>query len=358
MLDWQFKKVPWYRAHESVDLYLSPNERRPFLYVTPVLTQDISDYLEYERSSELGVSISLMRRNYASLRYPETLIKQSCWLIKNLCENTDLITLGIPVRLAVTTDLRDIALPYFERCNLPMSMVDWFESQEPRYWQSTKFTAMTQSGFSCVDKVLHLDVCYLIGNNPEQRRNQMFQYILEHWGDEPFAMTHPIFLTESEKELFGPGPLHKWDRMWEEDKWGDDGGFEGINPLWQEVSKFCGEPASQLRDDWLGNVPRHQVSGGMFGLSRQLLDDPSFIKSLYPLLLVGNEEVALSVYGYKQGWKIDDVTNLGVAIKWGDPKSFGRSNSEKLLCYTDRHTNWDVWLSAHKNEKRFALPYL
>lgn len=49
-------KTNWLR-HNGLHLVERLYERRPYLYETPVLREDLSQYLEYYTSNELGVSL-------------------------------------------------------------------------------------------------------------------------------------------------------------------------------------------------------------------------------------------------------------------------------------------------------------
>ena len=237
------KKIEWHRHNGILDIFLWRDEKRAFLYPTPVLRQDLSKYLDYPYHNELAVSLILMRRSITALRYTEALVKRSCWFVKHLCERTDVRYQGVPIRLAITTDLYDTAMPYFEACNFPMSAVDWIHSREAEYRQSTKMIGMKRLAFQSVERVLHMDLCYLIGTHASQYRCRLFRSIGRLWTTQPFAMSHSLLLDEDKKNLIGDNAMQYWAREWDVED-------PAAHPLWQTLAEYCDEPAEKLKDYW------------------------------------------------------------------------------------------------------------
>ena len=176
-------KIEWHKPHEITTIDSENNPafvtRRPYYYPMPVLKQDMSRYLDYPYSNELGVSISISRIHEIS-DYPELLLKRACWMVKNLCEKTDVAEVGVPIRLGITTNLNDLAGPYLEACNFPMSAVNWFESREQIARWSSKFDAMNQPSWGQFKRVLHIDLSFVFGTHPTHRPIPVFSLSLIH----------------------------------------------------------------------------------------------------------------------------------------------------------------------------------
>ncbi len=334
------KKIEWHRHNGILNIFLWRDEKRAFLYPTPVLRQDLSNYLDYPYRNKLAVSLVLMRRSITALRYTEALVKRACWFVKHLCERTDVRYQGVPIRLAITTDLYDTAMPYFEACNFPMSAVDWMHSQEAEYRQSTKMIAMKRLAFQSAERVLHMDLCYLIGTHASQYRCRLFRSIERLWTTQPFAMSHSLLLDKDKKNLIGDNAMQYWAREWDVED-------PAAHPLWQTLAEYCDEPAEKLKNYWEDNFDAHHVSGGIFGFSREALDSMDLERDLFPIMSVANEEAALSAYAYKRNWSNEHCASINESFRWASVTQPVPEDVECRFCYTDEKTNWDVWLSQH-----------
>ena len=178
-------KVNWHRHDGIQEVDILDNDRRPFLYETPVLRDSLEDYLDYNDEKEMAISLPLFYLNRKQPEYPELLAKRVCWAVKQLCERTDAKEARVPIRIGVTTDVRDVVMPYFEICNFPMEYIDWFDSRETDFPWSSKTDAMRHDNLKPYKRVLHIDINFLMGSHPTQRQSQMFSKMLEIWTIHP-----------------------------------------------------------------------------------------------------------------------------------------------------------------------------
>ena len=338
-------KTEWHRPNEITVIATPPaTERRPFLYPTPVLREDMSHYLDYPQTQELGVSLYVAKLakslpfGNVGLRerpthYPELLVKQAVWFVKHLCKHTDMAEMGVPIRLGLTTDLREVATPYLEACQFPMHAVDWFESRTEAVRYSPEFDAMRQPAFGSVERVLHLDLCFLIGTHSTQRQLPLFSRILEQWIDQPMAVNEPLL----------------WDRTDPHDTHPIEGWHSHLEaPIWQFMADDRGTTPKKEHTYWLHANPIPLVKAGMFGFARALRSDPAFWEWFDKLTFVStNDEVALAALSYLRDWTDSDVACLHPAFNWQGPPFRTVPYVTRQFCYCNRSMPTDIWLSQH-----------
>ena len=329
--------IRWHRP-DGVKAFDKEYTRRSFLYSTPVLRQNLSSYLDYPVKKDLGVSLSLSIMPSAPKHYPELLSKQVGWFVKHLCERTDMVEMGVPLRVGITRDMGDICMPYLDACSFPMDRVDWFKNREMVMRRSSKFDAMRYSTFRKVERILHLDMNFLIGSHVSQRPTPAFSRILDLWDDAPTASTGPIvqprdpyLFTDIRKRLDDMNKMELWE------------------DILKEVASFCGHSESEELDYWDNADPIYQFSTGVFGIKRHLLDNPEFWADLEKLLtLIQSDEVALAIYARAKGWETPkDVDDINSAFNWkteGLSELFGECDFVPAL---SENIEDDIWLSQH-----------
>ena len=347
----QNERLVWHRAEGTETIGDGRYWKRPFLHPTPVLRQDMSLFLTYPVQKELGVSLSLSESGHHLSphwqggafkgAYPELLAKQAVWFVKHLCEHTDMVECGVPIRLGITEDLREVATPYLEACQFPMHAVDWFESRESTHRQSSKYDAMRQLAFHDIEKILHLDMTYLIGTHPTQRLLPLFSRILEQWGDEPVALAEPLL----------------WDRAGNTNnvEWYVNADeypcwAEGVShPFWNMAAIICAETPEAQYNYWHTADPMYRIGCGVIGIRHDFLWDESMFWGLFEkILAISNDEVAFCVCAYHQKWKNTYAANLHKSFNWEGPPFHRNPYWTRPFCYTDEQMPTDLWLSMHR----------
>ena len=312
-------KLIWHKHDGIENIQNGDVKKRPFLYPTPVLRQDISKYLDYPVNSDMGVSIYLaICHKYKNSDYPELLAKQACWTIKHLCERTDMVDCGVPLRLGITTDIKKIALPYLNACNFPMPKIDWFDSREDKYPYSAKIDAMRQPGFKNVKKVFHIDICMMF----KSTSIPLFTNIRSRWTSKPIAVDKAILRSRNDGS--GVNPLTQE--------------LQKNDERWKNVADFCGITVKQAKHYWRYSDPFYIISGQVFGITRDLLCTSEWFLLDQAIQIGCSDEVALTLYCYKKKWTNKDIDIIGktpnfVWTTWDVPDRTG--------------INIDYWLSLH-----------
>ena len=337
----------WERACGSEQIALPTDQKRRFFYPSPVLREDISGLVDYESCDDIGVSISLFYRKYAVRHYVECLVKQAFWLIKHLCERTDMADERVGVRLGITTDIRCIAMPYIEACNFPLHLVDWLESKEDTVPDSTRIIHMKDS-FADVARILRMDVAHHIETNPTQFKGTWFHNLKAIWTDQPMAFRTPLRTSKSQ------GNRDRDDRLRVADDynswWGEDVP-PGNHPLWQAVSKMTGDSPEESKSFFMKNGEDDEIMyvwGHFYGVSRYWLDTVDMETEIFPVMIPSGEEFALEVHAYKQGWTNDDVVNMEPAWNWKGASEPIEPYSEYGIRSAGESTNILYWMEQYK----------
>ena len=333
--------MKWHRANGIEELQRYTYKDRMCFYELPVLRQDISDYLSYPVGNKLCVSLVLtdMSMHRPTLvEYPELLAKKLPWLVKHLCERTDMVDRGVGLRVGITNDVKETAIPYLEACNFPMGAVDWFDSRESEYSYLSKLDAMRQPAFRGFDKVLHIDLAPAIGTDPAQRRNRLFSTILDTWTtqkvasgskllhrrDNPFACNRVRLCVESEKQA---------------------------HPVWEVVSRLYGVDAEAAYNDWDTPDPFYQVRGGICGFPNAFLLNETEYEKIEQLFNVAGtcDESCYSLYAYYNGWQESDMLDLTFALQWSSCSS-SVVKGTMPFCIIDKTTCVDTFLNMHQQK--------
>ena len=215
-----------------------------------------------------------------------------------------MVECGVGIRIGVTTDIQHIVMPYFEACNFPMTMVDWFESRERDVWWSSKYDAMRHSSFSDTERVLHSDMCVLIGTEPIQKPIPLFSTIKELWKSQPIAFGSSILKDKR-------GKLSQLEERYLNRDFFDLDDWASI------IDKANGTAEEQLAY-WKQSNPIYKVGGATVGVSRIYLDDSEFWKKFDTKMRVArSDEAAWCLTAYEQDWKPSHYANLSPAYQWG-----------------------------------------
>ena len=332
--------VDWVRHYGTERIAIPSTEKRPYIYQSPVLREDLSKLLDYEPCKELGISSTLFRKSRIPLYYVECVAKQACWFVKHLCERTDMVKQQLPFRFGITTDMQDIATPYLEACNFPVHLIDWIESKEAMYPSSTKMIHMKHDSFKDIERVIHLDVMYHFDTHPTQNVSPWFDRMKKLWMSHSMALPLPMLMlrSEGEREFL---IMDHWDEYWGEDV------PSGSHILWNTLSDYTGEPASKLRDHFLNGEYTHEIPASFFGFSRRCLDEMDLDRDIYPIMRVSTDECAFVAYTYRQGWGNDDVADLGPTFKWKEPTFPTIPHTYNCVRYSDIETDPDHWMEQY-----------
>ena len=323
----------WFRADRVSEI------KRPFLYPTPVLREDLSEYLSYPvTTTELGVSLAVMEtRSKRGTDYPERHMKQACWFVKFLCEYTDIPEQGVPLAMAIATDMRETAMPYLEACNFPIDKIYWFESREDTHQYISKFDAMRHPDLADTKRLLHLDNTLWLGQHPTQRNFPLVEKFLEVWADQPMAV------DRLRKQRDGKMSGMEW-------AWQKELALGHQLPVWEEAAQLAGNTPKEEFSYWRTHDPMYYIEDGIYGMTRELLDDDLFnevITRLSPYKLDG---AYLSMYARLMGWTETDVAILREVIPSvkGMPGDAPVLYKMRGLDYSWIGTDVDMWLMQYK----------
>ena len=333
-------KVLWHRVNETIEVDLDSTDGayrlRPYYYDTPVLREDLSRYLDYYTDSSLALSLVIARRR-EERHYPELNAKRVFWLIKNLCERTDARDEHVAIQLSVDDTLKDIVIPYAEACRFPLDRINWIETKEAEIFTICKLEAMFSDVFKDKERVLHMDLNYVIGEHPTQSPIKMFQRAKLAWrGQKRMALFGTLIFKRIDHI---PCPIRL--KMWDERD-----GFK------ESISEYMGHSIEEEERYWLESELMYNVSGQMFGLHRRLIDDPSFWDEILKLeRFIQYDEIAFAVYARKHGWQAFDVANLDYCVGFSDgrdPDPLYKGCSVVHAPHTNDPDFRRFWLSQHK----------
>ncbi len=320
----------WHRALDTV-IVTDDNPKfyrfRPYYYSMPVLREDLGLYLDYPCSDEMAVSLALGKRNDA--HYPELLLKRACWLVKNLCEQTDIASSGTKLVFSVDNALKVLAMRYFEGCNFPMSAINWLDFDESNNPFSSKFDAVLSDVFKPFRHVLHIDVAVRIGNHPTQYQLPLFSRIKEKWDDEIFAQAGRLLRDRC--EYMNNAKEREW---WKHNR--------------NYFVDYMGWSVEDEEHYWDTADPFYYVGGMMMGFHRHLLDNPSFAKDIIYLNGLSDDELAMCYYARRNEWSQFDAIDFSSCFNWGgfDPNDTGYYVEAPIIHYQHIQSIGEV------NEKR------
>lgn len=324
----------WHRADGQLEI------KRPFLYPTPVLREDLRGYLSYPvTNTEIAISLAVMAtRDKKHTDYPERHMKQACWFVKFLCEYTDIVEHGVAIGLGITTDMREIAMPYLEACQFPLDRIHWFKSQEDTYQYISKFIAMQHPDVRDCRRILHLDNTLWLGNHPTQRNLPLIKRVLDVWTDQPLAVDR----------LFKARNGYKMSAM--EWAWDDELDHEHNLPVWEAAAKLAGNTPEEEFNYWRTHDPMYYIEDGIWGVTPALIKDLQFgevVRQISPYKL---DTAYLSMYCRLQGWTEDDVAILREVIPGVDgmPGDVPPLYTVRGLDYSWIGTDMDTWLRQYK----------
>jgi len=338
--------MQWHRWNGTEIIY----EKRPYLYELPVLEQDISSYLSYPCGNDLAVSLSLCdggkfynacdQTNH-TYHYPELLAKRLAWFVKHLCERTDIVESGVPLKVAITDDMYPLAMPYLIACNFPMDSVNWIKNYEAEYRWISKYEAMNHPSLNHIDKVLHIDISFLVGTHRNQRKTPLFRGILDRWSDQPIA--------SSGEALFFNRGVYDWISIPRVESLANERQF---NPeshvIWEEISSLYGGTIDEVYNFWTHLNPFPHIPGGIVGHTQAYLSDDKRRDRFKRLLKAScNDEVSLALQVYYEKLGHSDVVIINDMFPWeGYPHEKNPSDVFRFCtCQEDMPT--DLFLDMH-----------
>ena len=337
--------MKWHR-HSGIEVvHNPPSTRRAFLYETPVLRQDLSKYLDYKTDNELAVSLSLCRSAIANPHYPELLAKCMVWLVKHLCERTDMMETRVGLRLGITDDMRDVAMPYLEACQFPFQFIDWFESREPTHTWSAKYDAMRQSSFASINKILHFDLTLLIGTHPTQRTIPLFSKIRDLWKDRHIATGAKLIYDRHQSEAVPIPRIESISRQHTHKT------PQKTPPVWQAVSAIFDTTAEKMFDFWTQVDPFYHIPCTIIGFHRDFLNDEAVWQKIDTLLLATkDDEATFALYIHHTHLSNSDLADISEAFPWGTAldESSAPLYTPYIFVKTGLDTNHRMWLAQHQ----------
>ena len=304
--------------------------RRPYYYSIPVLRESLAYHLNYSCSNEMAVSLVVAKRRNRT-HYPELLIKRACWMVKNLCERTDMREEQVRLDLSVDKELKEIAMPYFDACQFPSDHISWFDSLESSAPGICKFEALQNDIFTDAERIIHFDLSLLVGKHPTQRLLPLFRRFKGTWQTENFACAGKLLRDRTENVISAPRRL-KWN-----------------NKMQTDFAAFTNNSMQAENDYWDYADPHYFISGAVMGFHRTLLNDTSFWEDILHIQkIAGDDEIAMCAYARRKGWQQDDVANLAECFNWSGDKVLPSVYYEEcpiVIAYPE--TSFQFWLSQH-----------
>ena len=344
-------KVLWRRATETVEIENANYTPRPYYYEIPVLREDLSSYLDYWQGNELAVSL-VIAGQWSGSHYPELLIKRSFWMIKNLCERTDVQDQGVTIQLSIDDTLKELVIPYAEACGFPLGKVNWFTSKEAKYNYICKFEALFSDVFRAKKCVLHMDLSLHFGEHPTQKSLPLFERIKLLWRDESMALTEPLWRVNTPEMKANPLPIQRgiWDRCPESK---------------HEVASYIGHSVEDEERYWRESEMICQLGGKMFGVHRDLIDSTQFVNEILELSQIGtgDDEFVIACYARKHRWTEWDIANIDKAA-WDSIGEDDNPYYKECSVTPAYHVNGNsidhiafrrFWLSQHVNVMDAAI---
>ena len=338
--------VTWHRATGVEQLAVPLHDKRQYLYESPVLRQDMTELLDYDDSStELAIVVSISYRLWRAMFYAEGLGKQGFWLIKHICERTDLTDEKIPIRYFITRDVSDMMSPYLGICNFPDRNIVWIDSKEAVYPQSTKLRAMMHPSLKPYKRVLYFSLSFMIDTHPSQHKGTWFRNLINMWDDQPFAYPRPIAISKApdNAHLFEKRVMAEYNQEWGLDVPPDQ------HMLWRVLSEYLDTPAHIVKSYFLrdsGNIVDIRTS--CFGFNRAQLDRFDLERDIYPVQRVSNDETAFEAYASREQWSNSDVCDFGSAFRWRDTLAPVEPHSEVGIRYPDWRMTREIWQEQYR----------
>jgi len=342
--------MKWHRAHGTEEVDPNIHVNRAFLYPTPVLREDLTPYFEYPITTDLAVSFSLFTKPSSHHTYPECMCKQAMWMAKHLCMHTDMPEAGIPLYIGIAEDTRHIAMPYLEECNFPENKIFYVEGNESEHEWITKYEALWHEILHPYKKVVHFDVCYLIGKYPTQRINPIFSHLLKHWKTEQMMTCAPFL----QKGL--PGEIHPMQVRLE---------FHCDNPenlgermqahkeYWDWIAKELDSDPETEKAYWHCNRPEdvYLFRGGIYGFRAETLN-AQFQNDIRRYLRFFNcDEASLGLYAKKHKWGTAEIFDADHYFRWTNLDwEYDARYGPKNFMYFSVGDPYDFWLKAHRQD--------
>ena len=318
--------VLWHRVDESIEIDIDNDGRayrlRPVYYSIPVLRTDLSGYFDYWQGNDLSVSLVIASPRIEGRHYPELMAKQSFWMIKHLCERTDAKEEGIHLQLSVDNTLRDTVMPYAEACNYPTDRINWIDSDPEMSVYYSKFEAIFSDAFIDVQRVLHMDLNFMMGWHPTMRVSRLFNRIKSAWRhrwEQHIAVNGSLLVSANP---YIPSPLKKPN--WDTTK--------------HELAGFMGHDVADEVAYWLESKIAYYVPGRMWGLDESLINDSGFRDDIHALVnITGCDEISLQTYARKQNWAGGEAANLGICCSTIDLYARNVEAIESRRLYYDEY---------------------
>ena len=282
----------WHRANESMKVSRLNRHfcvLRPYYYELPVLRENLSHYLDYPFDNDLAVSLVVAKRDDGD--YAELLVKQAMWVVKNLCERTDLARSRTKLVLSLDKKIRKMAMPYLDACQFPLSNVNWFKSDEPNNHYACKFESVLSEVFDPFERVLHMDLSVTFGNHPAQRSLPLFSRIKREWTAQIYAAPKALIREHGYNSMLLAPRRHHWSN----------------DPT---LAEFVGLSVEEDQAYWDSAELVYSIDGLMMGYHRRLLDKPLFREEIININAASDDEIAMCYYARRCDWQEWQVANL------------------------------------------------
>jgi len=324
--------LKWYRPNEVKEI--DPKGRkRPYYFSLPVLQENLGKYLNYEEKKELVMSLVVAKRIFDTHEhdhewehYAEVMLKRVFWCVWNLCEATDMIEARGGVRVSIDNKLRDIALPYIEACQFPMSHVIWFDSKEHSKNNCVCRHEALLLAIDQFERALHMDLSVVFQLSDTNQPIPFFSRVLDRWHKKPLAMSNFDVRencpnAEKIREMCGWHP----ERI-------------------AHLTRFTNASLSDEIDFW--NQPKHLFMFPLiFGMHRRVVDNGIYADTLRLNEIIKiSDEVMLPAFIRTHNFMPSDILHIDDNLdREGDPWT------QPYIWFLTRDANIDLALHLMQN---------
>ena len=316
---------------------------RQFLDWTPQLQSDMSRHFDYPTDNTLAIVIPVWQAEaHVSAAPAECYLRQAFWMTKFILEATDAADERVPIYIAVSDTIAELAEQYCDACNFSPSNLLVFEYNSSASHFSNKFSALFHAGLDRYGRLLHMDTCFQFGTHPTQRKQPCFSELKQLWRNGCIAVVGD----------------YKQPRPWQHSMLSSLGGFDGTETaFWDALAMATGKKnAEWQRLYWTQHSGQYWVTGAMFGLPHKFLNSPDFrslVCKLSQLKGMWDESILLA-YMLKHNMNGANIVNVESAFWWAN---FDDPDVKPYDMRPVMYVPWDSSVPKSEWEERHRNPY-
>ena len=314
---------------------------RQFLDWTPQLQSDMSRHFDYPTDNTMAVVIPVWQAEaHVSAAPAECYLRQAFWMTKFILEATDAADERVPIYIAVSDTIAELAEQYCDACNFSPNNLLVFEYNGSASHFSNKFSALFHDGLNRYGRLLHMDTCFQFGTHPTQRKQPCFSKLKQLWRNGCIAVVGDCKQPRPRQHSM----LSSLD------------GFNGPeSAFWHTLAMATGKKDAEWQKlYWTQHSGQYWMTGAMFGLPHNILNRPEFREFVFELsqLTRISDESILLAYMLKHNMNGANIVNIESVFWWAnfdDPDV--KPYDVRPIMYVPRDSLIDrkTWLRRHNN---------